>query len=43
MAVSQFIKEGHRDIAFIGGEASHPSLNERLRAARRRSKTKVYQ
>ena len=34
MAVSQFIKEGHRDIAFIGGEASHPSLNERLRGCK---------
>ncbi|TDI84668.1 MAG: LacI family transcriptional regulator [Caldithrix sp.] len=30
-AVNQFIKEGHRDIAFVGGEASHPSLSERLR------------
>ncbi|MFQ5641012.1 MAG: LacI family DNA-binding transcriptional regulator [bacterium] len=31
LAVERFIKDGHRKIAFIGGETNHPSIRERLR------------
>lgn len=31
LAVEHLIKKGHRKIAFVGGEANHPSINERLR------------
>jgi len=31
MAVEHFISDGHRKIAFVGGEATHPSVSERLR------------
>jgi len=30
MAVEHFLQTGHRDIAFIGGELSHPSIGGRL-------------
>ncbi|MFQ5651099.1 MAG: LacI family DNA-binding transcriptional regulator [bacterium] len=31
LAVEHFISNGHRQIAFIGGEINHPSISERLR------------
>lgn len=33
-AAEHFIKNGHRHIAFIGGDIAHPSLSERLRGYR---------